>query len=142
MKTIRFLIAVTLLIAAPVLLLAANSGGTRVRAIMIVASNETGKSDPKLAPYEANLRRILRFESYRSVAEDSAVVAHAGRASIALTRGHRIELTSDGTSIRATWFDGSRKVIALDLPPGKPSVLGGPAWGENGDVCAVIIVPE
>ena len=142
MKTIRFLIAVTLLIAAPVLLLAANSGGTRVRAIMIVASNETGKSDPKLAPYEANLRRILRFESYRSVAEDSAVVAHAGRASIALTRGHRIELTSDGTSIRATWFDGSRKVIALDLPPGKPSVLGGPAWGENGEVCAVIIVPE
>ena len=122
MKTIRFLIAVTLLIAAPVLLLAANSGGTRVRAIMIVASNETGKSDPKLAPYEANLRRILRFESYRSVAEDSAVVAHAGRASIALTRGHRIELTSDGTSIRATWFDGSRKVIALDLPPGKPVV--------------------
>lgn len=142
MKTIRFLIAVTLLIAAPVLMLAASGGGTSVRVIMIVASNAKGKTDPKLAPYEANLRRILRFESYRSVDEGAAVVAKSGQATVALTRGHRIELTSDGTSIRATWFEGSRKVIALDLPPGKPSVLGGPAWGENGEVCAVIIVPE
>jgi hypothetical protein len=142
MKTIRFITAVALLALAPAMLFAASGGGTRVHAIMIVASNEKGKSDPKLAPYEANLRRILRFESYRSVAEGSAIVTKSGQASVALTRGHRIELTSDGTSIRATWFDGNRKVIALDLLPGKPSVLGGPAWGDNGEVCAVIIVPE
>lgn len=142
MKTIRFLIAAALLAALPALLFAAAGGGTRVYAIMIVASNDKGKIDPKLAPYEANLKRILRFESYRAVAEGSAVVATAGQASVALTRGHRIELTSEGGAIRATWFDGSRKVIALTLPPGKPSVLGGPSWGDKGEVCAVIIVPE
>ncbi len=142
MKTIRSVIALALLVAAPLLSLAAGGGGTRVRAIMIVASNEKAKSDPKLAPYEANLRRILRFESYRAVGEGSAVVAANGEASIALTRGHRIELVGEGGSIRATWFEGGRKVIALALPPGKPSVLGGPPWGDKGEVCAVIIVPE
>ena len=142
MKTIRFLIAAALLAALPAILFAASGAGTRVHAIMIVASNDKGKIDPKLAPYEANLKRILRFESYRSVAEGSAVVAGGGNATVSLTRGHRIELKSEGGVIRATWFDGSRKVIALALPPGKPSVLGGPPWGDKGEVCAVIIVPE
>jgi len=45
---------------------------------MIVASNAKGGTDPKLAPYEANLKRILRFESYSSVAEGSAAVAPGG----------------------------------------------------------------
>ncbi len=142
MKTIRFLLALALLASAPAALFAAGAGGARVHVIMIVASNEKGKSDPTLAPYEANLRRILRFESYRAVAEGSAVVPPAGEVSVALTRGHRIELVGEGGVVRATWFDGSRKVIALALPPGKPSVLGGPPWGEKGEVCAVIIVPE
>src|SRR5881394_2600311 len=119
MKTIRFLICAALLTALPAMLSAAG-GATSVHAIMIVASNEKGASDPKLAPYEANLRRILRFESYRAVAEGSASVPAGGDASVALTRGHRIELKSEGGAIRATWFDGDRKVIALTLPPGKP----------------------
>jgi hypothetical protein len=141
MKTIRFLLVAALLSALPALLRAAG-GATSVRAIMIVASNEKGGSDPKLAPYEANLRRILRFESYRAVAEGSAVVPPTGEASMALTRGHRIALKSEGGAIHATWFDGDRRVIALALPPGKPSILGGPPWGNKGEVCAVIIVPQ
>ena len=142
MKTIRCLIAAALLAALPAVLFAASGGATSVRAIMIVASNEKGGTDPKLAPYEANLKRILRFESYRAVAEGSASVAAGGDATVALTRGHRIELKSEGGAVRATWFDGSRKVIALTLPPGKPSILGGPPWGDKGEVCAVIIVPQ
>jgi len=141
MTTIRFIILAALFAAVPALLSAAG-GATSVRAIMIVASNEKGGSDPKLAPYEANLRRILRFESYRAVAEGSAAVPSGGEASVTLTRGHRIELKSEGGAIRATWFDGNRKVIALSLPPGKPSVLGGPPWGDKGEVCAVILVPQ
>ena len=142
MKTIRFIIAAALLAAWPAVLSAAGGGATSVHAIMIVASNEKGGSDPKLAPYEANLRRILRFESYRTVAEGSAAVSPGGEATVALTRGHRIELKSEGAAIRATWFDGDRRVIALTLPPGKPSVLGGPPWGNKGEVCAVIIIPQ
>jgi hypothetical protein len=141
MKTIRFLIAAALLAALPAALTAAG-GPTSVHAIMIVASNEKGGTDPKLAPYEANLKRILRFESYRAVAEGSASVAPGGDATVSLTRGHRIELKSEGGAVRATWFDGNRKVIALTLPPGKPSILGGPPWGDKGEVCAVIIVPQ
>lgn len=142
MKTIRFLLAAALLASVPTLLSAAGRGTTSVHAIMIVASNEKGRSDPKLAPYEANLRRILRFESYRAVAEGSAAVPAGGEATVTLTRGHRIELKGEGAAVRATWFDGDRKVIALTLPAGKPSVLGGPAWGNKGEVCAVIIVPQ
>ncbi len=141
MKSIRFLMFAALLTTVPAMLSAAG-GATSVHAIMIVASNEKGGTDPKLAPYEANLRRILRFESYRAVAEGSASVPSAGEATVTLTRGHRIELKSEGGAIRATWFEGDRKVIALTLPPGKPSVLGGPPWSNKGEVCAVIIVPQ
>lgn len=141
MKTIRTVIVAALLAAWPAALFAAG-GGASVHAIMIVASNAKGGTDPKLAPYEANLRRILRFESYRSVAEGSATVAAGGDATITLTRGHRIELKAEGGSVHATWFDGGRKVVALALPPGKPSILGGPSWGDKGEVCAVIIVPQ
>ena len=142
MKTIRFLVFAALLTAVPAILSAAGGGATSVHAIMLVASNEKGGTDPKLAPYEANLRRILRFESYRTVAEGSAAVPAGGGASVTLTRGHRIELKSEGGAIRATWFEGDRKVIALTLPPGKPSVLGGPPWSNKGEVCAVILVPQ
>ena len=141
MKTIRCLFAAVFLLAMPAVLLAA-SGGARVHAIMIVASNEKGKSDPKLAPYEANLRRLLRFESYRVVAEGSAVVGPGGQASVALTRGHRIELVGEGGGIRASWFEGEKRIIAVVLPPSKPSVLGGTAWSDKGEVCGVILVPE
>lgn len=142
MKIIPFLVAATLFASLPAVFSATGDGGTRVRAIMIVASPEKGKPDPRLAPYEGNLRRILRFESYRSVAEGSAVVAKSGRGSITLTRGHRIDLTSDGNAIHATWVDGDRRVIALPLPSGRPSILAGPAWNDKGEVCAVIIVSE
>ncbi|MBI5771470.1 MAG: hypothetical protein HZA93_27090 [Verrucomicrobia bacterium] len=142
MKTIRLILAAALFAIAPALLSAAAGGGTRVRVIMIVASNEKGKSDPKLAAYEANLKRILRFESYRAVAEGSAVVTAGGDASVALTRGHRVELKGEGGAVRATYFDGSKKVAAATLPPGRPTILGGPAWNDKGDVCAVIIVPQ
>ncbi len=142
MKTIRLILTAALLAVAPVLLAAAAGGGTRVHVIMIVASNEKGKSDPKLAAYEANLKRILRFESYRAVAEGSATVAAGGEASVALARGHRIELKGEGGAVRATYFDGGRRVAALALPPGKPSILGGPPWNDKGEVCAVIIVPQ
>jgi hypothetical protein len=144
MKTIRLILAAALLIAAPALGWAAGGGVTHVRAIMIVASAEKGKSDPMLGPYEANLRRILRFESYRVVAEGAVEVALARGSPVLLnlTRGHRLELSREGQAVHATWFDGSRKVVTLALPPGKPSILGGPAWGDRGEVCAVIVIPE
>jgi hypothetical protein len=142
MKTIRLIFAAALFALVPAQLSAAAGGGARVHVIMIVASNEKGKSDPKLAAYEANLKRILRFESYRAVAEGSAMVAIGGDAAVALTRGHRVELKSEGGAVRATYFDGGKKIAAVALPPGRPTILGGPPWSDTGEVCAVIIVPQ
>lgn len=143
MKTSRLLLFLAVLVALPSLFSAASSPGLgRVRAILIVASNVKGAADPKLADYDANLRRILRFESFRWVADGSAVVPENGTATVTLVRDHKIELTGDGKAIRATWFEGSRRVIALALPDGRPSILGGPAWNDQGEVCAIILVPE
>jgi hypothetical protein len=142
MKTSRLLLFLALLVALPSLVsAAANAGLGRVRAILIVASNAKGSTDPKLAEYDANLRRILRFESFRWVAEGSAAVPESGSATVALARDHRVELSAEGRTIRATWYEGSRKVIALALQGG-PSVLGGPPWNDQGEVCAIILVPE
>jgi hypothetical protein len=144
MKTSRLVLFFALLVALPSLLsaAAANAGAGRVRVILIVASNEKGAVDPKLADYDANLRRILRFESFRWVAEGVAAVPGSGSATVSLAREHRIELAADGRAVRATWFEGARRVIALALPEGRPSVLGGPPWGDRGEVSAIILVPE
>lgn len=143
MKTSRCILFLALLVALPSLVSAAASAGLgRVRAILIVASNEKGPVDPKLADYDANLRRILRFESFRWVAEGTATVPESGTATVSLVRDHRIELAGDGRTVRATWFEAGRRVIALALPEGRPSILGGPPWSDKGEVCAVILVPE
>jgi hypothetical protein len=143
MKTSRILLFLAALVVLPSLVSAAASPGLgRVRAILIVASNAKGAVDPKLADYDANLRRILRFESFRWVAEGATVVPETGTATVTLVRDHKVELAGDGKAIRATWFEGSRKVIALGLPEGRPSILGGPPWNDQGEVCAIILVPE
>lgn len=121
--------------------------GVSVRAILISASPQKGKSDPKLAPFEATLRRILRFETFRAVGEASARVSEGGRATLTLAQGHRLELSGDRTGARETrvrlrWRQGNRDLMdtALALPAGRPAVLGGPAHGDKGDVWAVIII--
>ena len=66
----------------------------------------------------------------------------SGTATVTLVRDHKVELTADGKAIRATWLEGTKKVIALALPEGRPSILGGPPWNDQGEVCAIILVPE
>jgi hypothetical protein len=139
---LRLLLCLAALVVLPSLVSAAAAAGAgRVRAILIVASNKPAAADPKLAPYDANLRRILRFESFRWVAEGTATVPESGAATVALVRDHKVELVAEGRTIRATWFEGSKKVIALSLPEG-PSILGGPPWSDQGEVCAIILLPE
>lgn len=142
MKTSRLILFLAALVALPSLVSAASSPGLgRVRAILIVASNKKADADPKLAAYEAKLQGLLRFQSYRWVAEGTTAVSEAGTATVALVREHRVELTTDGKAIRATWFEGAKKVLALNLPEG-PAIVGGPAWNDQGDVCAIILVRE
>lgn len=118
-----------------------------IRAILIIASPQKGPSDPRLGPFEGTLRRILRFEAYRAVADASTNVPVGGRATLSLAQGHRLELSGNASDARETrvqlrWSHGSRELMntALALPSGRPAVLGGPAHGDKGEVWAVIII--
>lgn len=142
-------IVLALLGAVIVPLTAAAADNTSVRAILIVASNQKGGSDPKLAPYESTLRRILPrgFESFRFVGEGSAHLAIPGRATVTLAQGHRLELEGERSEARRVrlnvrWLSGRSVLMEqpISVPRGTPSVLGGPAWGNKGEVCAVIVI--
>ena len=127
----------------------AAEGRANVRAMLVLASNQKGATDGRLADYEPTLRRILRFESYKLVGEGAAALGGAGRSSVKLGRGHTLELAaekSDGKGVRlkVNWQDGGRSLMntGLVLRPGVPAVLGGPASGKGGEVWAVILVAD
>lgn len=106
---------------------------TSVRAILIVASNEPARADPKLEAYESTLQRVLRFRSFRFVAESSTTVPAGGRASLSV-QGHRVELESreDGS------VTASRDGNTLALNPATVFVAG--SAGANGEVYGLIVM--
>ena len=146
MKTIRL---VFLAVLAGALLSTGRAAGANVHAILVIASNQRGASDARLAPYEPTLRRILRFESYRVGGEGASAVAVPGKSSIALGGGQVLEIETErsdgsGLRVRVRWVGGGQVLMntGLVLRPGVPAVLGGPPSGDKGDVSAVIIVVE
>lgn len=150
MKTLlSFLFLTALLSVTRTALCAADGGHANVRALLVLASNQRGASDARLADYEPTLRRILRFESYKLAGEGSAVIAAGAKSTVRLARGHTLELEaekSDGKGVRLkiNWQDGGRSLMntGLVLRPGVPAVLGGPANGKAGEVWAVILVAD
>lgn len=151
MKTIRLLSTLLFLAAMSSADAVAATGRdgdqASFRAIMIVASKQKGETDRRLAPYEPTLRRILRFESYRFLSEDTGAIAVPGKGVLSLGSGHQLELeteqTGEGTRrVRIRWTAGNRVLMntGLSLRPGVPAVLGGPPWGDKGDVSAMIVI--
>jgi len=49
-----------------------------IEAVLVVASKAPGKPDPRLAAYEATLRRVLRFESFQFLGRARATLAIPG----------------------------------------------------------------
>jgi hypothetical protein len=118
-----------------------------IEGILITASNEPGQTDRRLAPYEATLRRILRFETFRHIGSDRATLDVPATGSLALGDGHQLVIEteqSDGKSVhvKVRWSGGGRTLMntGLALRPGIPAVLGGPSTGNKGEVYAVILV--
>jgi hypothetical protein len=146
MNTIRLL---ALLLGALLLPIPAPAAeATPVRAILITASNDRGASDPRLKAYEANLRRILRFESFRFVGEGTTRLSVPGQGRMELAQGHRLELEaekSDGTRLRLNvrWTQGGRALLdqPLAINRGTPAILVGPASGP-GQALGVILVAD
>jgi hypothetical protein len=129
------------------LTLSARAEGASIQGILLSASNEPGQTDRRLAPYEPTLRRILRFESYRFLGNDSASLDVPASGNLALGDGHELEVTterSDGKAIhvKVRWTAGGRTLMntGLSLRPGVPAVLGGPSTGNKDEVYAVILV--
>ena len=145
MKTILRL--ALLLAACTALLGTARAERATIEGILITASNEPGQSDRRLAPYEATLRRILRFETFRYVGADRTSLDVPATGSLSVGEGHELHLTTesgDGKSVhvKVRWSAGGRTLMntGLSLRPGVPAVLGGPSTGNKGEVYAVILV--
>ncbi len=135
-----------LFLAAGLAPLARAAERASIHAILIAASNGDGPSDRRLAPYEGNLKRVLRFSKYRHVGEGGTTLDVPGGGRITLGRGHALELEADGgkgpqVRLRVNWTDGGSTVLntGLSLAPGGLTVLGGAA-GEGDEVYAVIVM--
>lgn len=114
-------------------------------AMLVTASREPGPSDPRLKPYEATLRRILRFESFRLQGQGRAALAVPGEGQLSLGSGHQLRVETEpggGARVQVEWREGGRSLMrtGLVLRPGVPAVLGGPGTGQSGEVFAVIVI--
>lgn len=144
MKTTRLILALLLLatVAGFATTARAAAGGVSIRGLLISASNESGESDRRLAAYVPNLKRILRFESFKFLGEDTASLGVPGNGSLSLGNGHSVELTtesSDGRTvvIKVRWSAGVRHEYVLQR--GGTTILAGPATG-RGEMIAVILI--
>lgn len=145
MKTIRLIF---LFAALAGLFCAAHAADrARIQGILISASNDQGKTDQRLSAYEPTLKRILRFESYRFLGDDSASLAVPASGQLSIGDGHQLAVTTEnadgkGIHVRVRWTQGGRTLMntGLVLRPGVPAVLGGPSTGKKGEVYAVIVV--
>lgn len=145
MKTTLRLIL--LLAASACLLATARAERASLHGILITASSERAQTDPRLAPYEPTLRRLLRFESFRFVGEDEVSLEAPASGSLSLGNGHELDLETGrsdgkGVNVKVRWTYGGRTLMntGLVLRPGVPAVLGGPSTGQKGEVYAVILV--
>lgn len=148
MKTIRLVFSLGLL-AIALGFATASRGAERVsvQGILISASNDHGASDRRLASYEPTLRRILRFESYRFLGDDSASFGGTEKGHLSLGEGHELEITTEAgegnaVKLRVHWSKGGRTLMntGLLLRPGVPAVIGGPSTGNKNEVYAIILV--
>lgn len=145
MRIIQLMFLATLLVL-PRFAVAADGGHTRVRALLVVASNQKGESDASISAYVPTLRRILRFESFRLAGEGSADVPAPGKAAVNLGSGHSLDLESaaKGGSLRVNWKQGGRSLMntGLSLNAGVPAVLGGRPADKEGEVWTVILIAD
>lgn len=145
-KAISLLFAVVLTLGAvPTAMHAAE--GASVRALLIIASNAKGGSDPKLAPYEETLRRNLPFQAFRYAGEGAANLPGSGQATLSLARGHRLELENEGGGgggirVKVRWLEGRNEVMTtgMVLKRGVPAVLA--RRGEAPETPVVLLIAQ
>ncbi len=117
-----------------------------VHALLISASKGKGGSDPRLASYEATLKRTLPFDTFKLVSEGSASVSGSGKSALSLSGGHRLELSGGeraggGIKVRVEWTQGGRTLMNTEftLKAGVPVVMG---RGGEGEVPVVLLIAK
>ena len=145
MRVITSLLTLLLLAALPNTF--AREGELLVQGMLVVASNKPGTIDAKLSPYEPNLKKVLRFASYRIAGKKSTVLTVPNLNEIAIGQKHRLEIEGlsadrDLVRVRLKWTENKRELMntTLRLIRGTPAVLGGPQVGNSGDVFAIIVL--
>ena len=146
-KQLMFLSA--LLTLAHAAFAAADGARVTVHAILVVGSNQGGKSDPRLSRYESNLKGILHVASFRVIGEGSAAVAAPGKGTVSFGSGQSLDVQAEksdgkGVYLRVNWREGGRSVIdnGRDMAPGVPMILAGKASGNADEVFAVIVTVD
>lgn len=149
MRIIKFLYLAAMLILPSSAIVAAENGRVTAHALLVVGSNQSAKSDPRLARYEPNLRRILHLESFRLAGEGSATLAPLGKGAISVGSGQLLELQSEksdgkGVYLRVNWRNGDRTVInnGREMSPGVPMILVDGSAGKGQETFAVILVVD
>ncbi|MCF3649850.1 hypothetical protein [Synoicihabitans lomoniglobus] len=145
---IRLSLLCALLLGLSTPALAADGDTVSLRAILVSASREPGKTDRSLSAYESTLRRILRFESFQQLGSGRARVAKPGEGKINLGQGHQLTVSTEASQgdrvrVQLEWTGGGHSLMrtGLVLRPGVPAVLGGPSRNDH-EVYAVIVIAE
>jgi hypothetical protein len=148
MRLIPLFLLTLSLLGSAVSASAADGDTVTVRAILVSASKQPGKTDSALSRYESTLRRILRFETFQQLGTDRDRAAIPGEGSLSLGAGHELMFRTESSQddrlrVQIVWQAGGRTLMrtGLALRPGIPAVLGGPARNDN-EVYAVIVIAE
>ena len=130
-------LATAYLLLAPALQAAGSTESVQV--ILVDASNAEGGVDGALRPYAGPLQRLFRFKSYQQLARRSFKLEVPGEGSVELPGGQRLVLKAGerkgpGFVAELTWSRGNTRLLhtRIQLRPGNPAVLGGPASGRDG----------
>lgn len=144
MIPLRFLLA-TLALGCALFAGATPARAGTLQAVLLTASPEKGPSDPRLANFEATLKRVLRFNSYAFQGSDSVELREGSRAEMIIGQGHElvVETGASPYSVRIRWTENGKVMMntGITLRAGIPAVLGGPSTGRGaGEVYAVILL--
>jgi hypothetical protein len=144
MTPLRFLLA-ALVLGCAVFAGATPARAGTLQAVLLTASPEKGPTDPRLANFEATLKRVLRFNSFTFQGSDSADLKESSRAEMIIGQGHElvVETGANPYAVRIRWTENGKVMMntGITLRAGIPAVLGGPSTGRAaGEVYAVILV--
>jgi hypothetical protein len=102
------------------------------QAVMIYASNDAAKPDPRVAGIAKRLKKVFKFKHYKLAGKGNANIKVPGQGTIGLGSGFSLIVKAKGMEngrVRAqvVWKKGGASLINMQvvMSKGKPAVIGG-----------------